>query len=247
MEPSLTSAGISAVLGLGLVLGLKHATEADHVVAVSTIVSEHRGVWRSVLIGGLWGAGHTVSLLIVGVGLLVFRLPMPPAVASGLEFCVALMIITLGVLTVLRVLRRRADFHIHRHTHDGQSHIHIHFHEEGTEHAAATPVPTTHSHTISRIGLKPVFVGAVHGLAGSAGLTLLVLTEIKSVGVGLLYLTVFGLGSTLGMLVMSGLIGVPFVLSKGRFSKINYALQTVAGGLSITFGLWYAFHITNGL
>ena len=246
MEASLSAAGIIALLGLGLVFGLKHATEVDHVVAVSTIVSEQRSVWRSALVGGLWGAGHTAALLVVGVGLLVFRLPMPPSMASGLEFAVALMIIGLGVLTVVRVLRKRADVHMHRHTHDGQSHVHVHFHEVGTEHGgAAQHVPAPHSHAISRIGLKPVLVGAMHGLAGSAGLTLLVLTQIKSVWLGVLYLGVFGLGSTLGMLLMSGLIGLPFAFSGKRFSNMNYALQAAAGCLSVAFGLWYAYQIST--
>src|SRR5882672_491535 len=106
MEPTLTSAGVSALLALGLVFGLKHATEVDHVVAVSTIVSEHRSVWRSALVGALWGAGHTASLVIVGVLVLVFRVAIPLRIANWLEFGVALMIIALGVLAVTRVLRK---------------------------------------------------------------------------------------------------------------------------------------------
>jgi len=238
-----------ALLGLGLIFGIKHATEVDHVVAVSTIVSEHRSIWRSAIVGGLWGAGHTAALLVVGLGLLVFRWPLPSLVATGLEFGVALMIIGLGVLTVVRTLRKRADVHIHRHTHDGESHVHIHFHEKGTEHgspARAALVPAAHKHEVSRLGLKPLLVGAMHGLAGSAGLTLLVLSQIKSVGLGMLYLGVFGLGSTLGMLLMSSLIGLPFVFSGKRFSKINHGLQAVAGCLSIAFGFWYAYQVSSG-
>ncbi len=246
MEASLTAAGVMALLGLGLIFGLKHATEVDHVVAVSTIVSEHRSVWRSAIVGGLWGAGHTAALLFVGLGLLVFRLPLPTFVATGLEFGVALMIIGLGVLTVVRVLRKRADVHIHRHTHDGGSHVHIHFHEQGTEHESPARATVPHSHQVSRLGLKPLLVGAMHGLAGSAGLTLLVLTQIKSVGLGMLYLGVFGLGSTLGMLLMSSLIGLPFVFSGKRFSNFNHGLQALAGCLSIAFGLWYAYQVSVG-
>ena len=247
MEPSLTSAGVFALLGLGLVFGLKHATEVDHVVAVSTIVSEHRSVWRSTWVGTLWGVGHTAALLIVGVALLVFRLPMPLVIATWLEFGVALMIIGLGVLTIARVLGRRNDVHIHRHTHDGHSHVHIHFHEHGTEHGKQKPsTQAIHSHAISRVGLKPLLVGAMHGLAGSAGLTLLVLTQIKSVGLGMLYLGLFGVGSTMGMLVMSGLIGLPFALSSSRFNRFNHALQAVAGVLSIAFGFWYAYQVSIG-
>src|SRR6185503_13308587 len=173
MDPSFTSLGVFALLGLGLVFGLKHATEVDHVVAVSTIVSEHRNVFRSALVGGLWGAGHTASLVIIGVLVLVFRVSIPPGVTNWLEFGVALMIIALGVIAVARVFRKRPDVHLHRHSHDGQSHVHIHFHEQGTEHAPATANPSSemkhasHSHAISQVGLKPVLVGAMHGLAGS--------------------------------------------------------------------------------
>ncbi|MGH9874228.1 MAG: urease accessory protein UreH [Pyrinomonadaceae bacterium] len=244
MESSFTSAGIFALLALGLVFGLKHATEVDHVVAVSTIVSEHRSVLRSALVGGLWGVGHTASLILVGVLVLVFRVAIPQRVANWLEFGVALMIIALGVLAVTRVLRKRADVHLHRHDHDGQSHVHVHFHEHGTKHtnaAASDSAPSFHSHAIARIGFKPLLVGAMHGLAGSAALTLLVLTQIQSMSLGLFYLALFGLGSTVGMLLMSGLIGLPFALSGRRLSAINYGLQTAAGALSIAFGLWYAY------
>ena len=246
METLLTSVGILALMGLGLALGLKHATEIDHVVAVSTVVSEHRNVWRSALVGALWGAGHTVSLVVVGVIVLVFRVAIPPSVASWLEFGVALMIIGLGVLTVTRVLRLRADVHVHRHSHDGESHVHVHFHDHGTDHATAASShssPGTHSHAISKLGLKPLVVGAMHGLAGSAAVSLLVLTQVPSLSLGLVYLGVFGLGSTAGMMLMSGLIGLPFALSGHRLSGISNGLQTAAGALSIAFGLWYAYHV----
>jgi ABC-type nickel/cobalt efflux system permease component RcnA len=238
METTFTSVGVLALLGLGLIFGLKHATEVDHVVAVSTIVSEHLNVLRSALVGGLWGAGHTASLVVVGVLVLVFRVAIPRPVANWLEFGVALMIIGLGALAMVRVLRKRADVHLHRHSHDGQSHVHVHFHEHETQH---TGIAVSHSHAISEIGFKPLLVGAMHGLAGSAALTLLVLTQIQSVPLGLLYLAVFGIGSTVGMLVMSGLIGLPFALSARRLSWFNYGLQTAAGALSIAFGFWYGY------
>jgi ABC-type nickel/cobalt efflux system permease component RcnA len=251
METSIPSLGVFALLGLGFVFGLKHATEVDHAVAVSAIVSEHRNVLRSALVGGLWGAGHTASLVIVGVLVVVFRVAIPAPVAHWLEFGVALMIISLGVVAVVSALRKRSDVHLHRHRHDGQSHVHLHFHEHGTEHAntGADSSSRAHSHAIARVGLKPLLVGAMHGLAGSAALTLLVLTQIQSVWLGLLYLALFGAGSTLGMLLMSGLIGLPFALSARRVSRVHYGMQTVAGALSIAFGLWYAFETAsaNGL
>lgn len=246
METSLPSVGVFALLGLGLVFGLKHAMEVDHVVAVSTIVGQHRKVWRSALVGGLWGAGHTASLVIVGVLVVGFRVAIPETVATWLEFGVALMIIALGGLALWRVFRARADVHVHEHSHDGSSHVHIHFHEHNTEHNRPVSKTSSHSHAISRVGFKPLLVGAMHGLAGSAALTLLVLTQIQSVSLGLLYLLVFGIGSTAGMLLMSGLIGLPFALSARRLTGINSGLQTTAGIISIAFGVWYAYTTSIG-
>jgi ABC-type nickel/cobalt efflux system permease component RcnA len=241
----LSSTGALALLGLGLVFGLKHATEVDHVVAVSAIVSEQRNVLRSAIVGGLWGVGHTASLVLVGAAVLVLRVAIPARVSGWLEFCVALMILGLGANALVRALRVRRDVHTHRHNHDGLSHVHIHFHERGTEHSAR---PARHSHAVARFGLKPLLVGAMHGLAGSAALTLLVLAQVESAALGLLYLAVFGLGSILGMLLMSGLIGLPFALGARRVSGVSYGLQTAAGALSVAFGLWYAYAtgVANG-
>lgn len=245
-DTDLASMGALAVLGLGLVFGLKHATEVDHVVAVSTIVSEHRNVLRSALVGGLWGIGHTVSLVIVGAIVLALRIAIPENVGNWLEFGVALMIIGLGANAIVRALRRRNDVHIHTHTHNGMTHSHLHFHEHDDAVQSST---ASHAHVAARIGLKPLIVGAVHGLAGSAALTLLVLTQINSALLGMVYLAVFGLGSIIGMLLMSGLIGLPFAFSARKVTGLSYGLQTLAGLLSVAFGLWYAYEtgIASGL
>jgi nickel/cobalt exporter len=237
-EPQFASVGALAILGLGLVFGLKHATEVDHVIAVSTIVSEHRSFLRAALVGGVWGVGHTISLVLVGIVVLALRVTIPEQVSGWLEFCVALMIIGLGVAAFARALRRRSGVHVHKHQHDGLAHAHVHFHEQDTSHAG--PVEP-HSHAVRRVGLKPLLVGAMHGLAGSAALTLLVLTQIESAALGLLYLAVFGLGSILGMLLMSGLIALPFVFSARKLTGIHYGLQAAAGVFSIAFGFWYAY------
>ncbi|MCA1579508.1 MAG: urease accessory protein UreH [Acidobacteria bacterium] len=228
-----------AVLGIGLLFGLKHATEVDHVVAVSTIVSQHRNVWRSTLVGALWGAGHTAALLITGVFVLTLKIAIPERVSSWLEFCVALMIIGLGATALWRALRKRGDVHVHEHKHGAISHVHVHFHESQTEHDAKR----THTHAVSQIGLKPVLIGAMHGLAGSGALTLLVLTQIKSTGYGLLYLAVFGVGSIAGMLLMSGLIGLPFALTSRKLTGLHHRLQTAAAVVSLAFGFWYAYQL----
>jgi len=228
-----------AVLGIGLVFGLKHATEVDHVVAVSTIVSQHKSVWRSAIVGAMWGAGHTLALLVVGVVVLTLRVAIPERVSGWLEFIVALMIIGLGISALWRALRKGSDVHVHQHAHDGVSHKHIHFHEKETRHVS--PMASLHSHTVSRVGWKPVLIGTMHGLAGSGALTLLVLTQISSPVVGLLYLSIFGVGSIVGMLLMSGLIGLPFALTSKNLTGVHHRLQALAAVLSICFGLWYAY------
>jgi ABC-type nickel/cobalt efflux system permease component RcnA len=226
-----------AILGVGLLFGLKHATEVDHVVAVSTIVTQHRSVLRSALVGALWGAGHTASLLIIGIVVLSLRIAIPESVSGWFEFGVALMIIGLGTAALWRSLRQRGHVHVHEHSHDGMSHVHVHFHESQTRHNTKRQ----HSHTVSAVGVKPVLIGMMHGLAGSGALTLLVLTQIGSAWVGLLYLGVFGLGSVVGMILMSGLIGLPFALTARNVSSLHHRMQMVAAVVSIAFGLWYAY------
>lgn len=225
------------ILGVGLILGLKHATEVDHVVAVSTIVSQHRNVWRSALVGALWGIGHTASLLVIGVIVLSLRVAIPERVSTWLEFCVALMIIGLGAVALWRSLRKRDHVHVHEHSHDGVSHVHVHFHEAETRHHEGQP----HSHAVSAVGLKPVLIGTMHGLAGSGALMLLVLAQTSSALVGFFYLVVFGLGSIVGMILMSGLIGLPFALTGRNLDRVHRHLQTAAAVLSIAFGVWYAY------
>ena len=236
-----------AFLGIGLAFGLKHATEVDHVVAVSTVVSQHKNVFRSAIVGLLWGAGHTASLLVVGAIVLVLRVEIPERVSNWLEFGVALMIIGLGVSALWRALRTNNEVHVHKHNHDGLSHVHIHFHESETKHKPTAR--SRHSHAISSIGWKPVLIGTVHGLAGSGALTLLVSTQITSTAIGLLYLAVFGIGSMAGMLLMSGLIGFPFALTSTQLTSVHHRLQTTAAVFSICFGLWYGYQTVsaNGL
>src|SRR5918998_2386221 len=190
------------LLGLGFVLGLKHATEADHLVAVSTIVSEHRSVWRSAAVGALWGLGHTASIFVAGAVLIALRVRIPEPVATALELAVALMIVLLGTRILYLVLRGRRDVHVHAHTHGGRTHTHLHFHGRGDAHRAADAHAVSHAWHRGLWGWRPVAVGAVHGLAGSAALTLFVLGEVVMRGgsklVGFAYLLVFGVGSVGG-------------------------------------------------
>jgi len=233
------SLSMMAVLTIGLVFGLKHATEVDHVVAISTVVSRHKNIFHSALVGALWGAGHTASLLIVAAIVLSLRVAIPEVVSGWLELGVAIMIIFLGVSALRRTLQQNTHVHVHQHKHDGLSHTHVHFHEQETKHEPA--VPSQHSHTLSRLGWKPVLIGMMHGLAGSGALMLLVLTQISSSWLGFLYVATFGVGSIAGMLLMSGLIGLPFAFSSRKLTHLHQGLQTVAAVFSICFGIWYAY------
>ena len=218
------------LLGLGLILGLRHALDPDHIAAVSTIVSESRSVRRSSLIGTCWGLCHTMSLLIAGVLVIALKIQISDRAALWMEFAVALMLILLGLKAILRS-PRGWRIHVHRHTHDGRSHSHMHLHRPSEEHAHQ------HRHLI-RSGARPFLVGMVHGMAGSAALMILVLATIPSVVAGLIYIAVFGLGSVGGMLIMSSLISLPFILTRKRFNVLSQGLQVAVGLFSLSFGLF---------
>jgi ABC-type nickel/cobalt efflux system permease component RcnA len=234
-------------LGLGFLLGLKHATEADHLVAVTTIVSEQRSVSRSAMVGALWGVGHTAALLAAGVVVILLEVTIPERVAAALEFGVALMIIFLGSRVLFLALRKRRRVHVHAHTHGGRTHTHLHFHEHADEHSATNATAAhapAHERHGNLVGWRPVFVGVVHGLAGSAALTLLVLTEVLRNGsrvLGLAYLLIFGVGSIGGMMLMSALISLPFVFTASRFARVDAPVRLLAGLFSVAFGLYYAW------
>ncbi len=226
------------LLGLGLILGLRHALDPDHIAAVSTIVSESRSVRRSSLIGTCWGLGHTMSLLVAGVLVIALKIQISDRLALWMEFAVALMLILLGLKAVLKPLRGWR-IHVHQHAHGGSSHSHVHLHRPSEEHAHQ------HRHLL-RSGARPFLVGMVHGMAGSAALMILVLATIPSALAGLIYIAVFGLGSVGGMLIMSSLISLPFILTRQRFNVLSQGLQVAVGLFSLGFGLFlswqYGFH-----
>ena len=184
-----------SVLGLGFVLGLKHALDPDHLVAVSTIVGESASLKRSSLVGTFWGLGHTSSLMLVGTAVIALKLQISDRLALWTELAVALMLVALGVKAILGLLRGW-KLHIHEHKHGGRAHAHLHFHRLGEE-------PTHEHHHLIRFGSRPFLVGMVHGMAGSAPLTILVLAAIPSAFAGMIYICIFGLGSIGGMLIAS--------------------------------------------
>jgi ABC-type nickel/cobalt efflux system permease component RcnA len=240
-------------LGLGFLLGLRHALEADHLVAVTTVVSDERSLLRSSLVGALWGVGHTASLLAAGVLVILLRVAIPERVASVLEFAVALMIIGLGGRVLYLALRGRRTVHVHTHDHGTGTHTHLHFHDREDAHAVGEKAEhdsAGHRHGAALGGWRSVAVGAVHGLAGSAVLTLFVLNEVVSGGgraLGFAYLLCFGLGSIVGMLLMSALVSLPFILTAGRFESVNIPVRLLTGLLSVAFGIFYAWETGPGL
>jgi ABC-type nickel/cobalt efflux system permease component RcnA len=227
---------IGVILASGFIWGLHHALDPDHLVAVSTIVSEHKSVSRSSLVGTFWGIGHTSSLLIISLIVLLLRASIPNNIARWMEAPVAIMLVVLGITTIIKAIRERGlRIHSHTHSHDESSpHTHLHIHLE-KEHV--------HRHRLFKVGKRPFMVGMVHGVAGSAALTLLVLSTIPSVALGLIYIGVFGVGSIGGMLLLSALIGVPFALTSRRYEVINGGIRFAAGAFSIVYGLVLAWKL----
>ncbi|HZS06724.1 MAG TPA: hypothetical protein VFD58_17935 [Blastocatellia bacterium] len=233
-EPT-ASLSTLTVLGLGLVLGLRHAVEADHLAAVTAIVSERKSIFGSSLVGGLWGIGHTIPLLVVGVAVILLRIQFGERLRLSLEFCVALMLVALGVNVIWR-LARGGRLHMHAHRHGGRVHLHPHVHD-------GSPEPDQKTHHGFRLNSRPLYVGMVHGMAGSAALVPLVLTEISSPVVGFGYLLIFGLGSIGGMMLMSALVGLPMYFTADRFVRTNFAVRALAGLFSVGFGLFMVYEI----
>jgi sulfite exporter TauE/SafE len=215
-----------SILLIGLWFGLWHATEADHLAAVSTIVSEKKNLFASSIIGGLWGLGHTISLFVVGLVVIFLKLQITPELEAKLEGGVGIMLVLLGV-NALRKLYLTKDAHLHAHEHDhGHKHVHIHSHGEKSD--------EKWHHNLSP---RSVLIGMVHGLAGSAALMLLVVPTIKSPLMAIGYIVIFGVGSIGGMMLMSFIVGLPFHFTANNFVKMNQAIRLIAGVFSFGLGL----------
>ena len=219
---------LATALGLGLLLGLRHALDADHVAAVSTLVAGERGLARSCLLGAFWGAGHTLALLGAGIAVIAFKLTITPGLEEALERMVGAVLVLLGGHVLLRAAGGLlADER--EHTHDGIAHRHPQL--------RLGPPEAGHVHLL-RLGGRPFLVGLLHGLAGSAALTLLVLGAIPSPIGALVYILVFGIGSTAGMLLLSGLVGLPVALAIDGARRVETSVQALAGIGSVALGIW---------
>jgi len=212
---------------LGTLLGMRHALEPDHLTAVSTLVTGERSSVRAAMLGASWGVGHTLSLVAVGAVLVVLRAEMPPYVANLFELFVAVMLVALGVRAIALAVRQGPVGPPHTHHHGRVVH----------KHAGVTPHVHVGHWTLAR---RPLIVGAVHGLAGSGALTALVLATLTSTAARITYMTLFGVGSTLGMALLSGLLGWP--LAKiGSNHTISRGLSVVVGCVSIGLGLFWGY------
>jgi high-affinity nickel-transport protein len=244
---------------LGLFLGMRHATDADHVVAIATIVSRQPSLRGSALIGAAWGVGHTLTILAVGSAMILFGLVIPPRMGLAMEFAVGVMLIVLGILTLTgvgNVLRAAAG---HSHTHDhGHPHRHAHAHGDYV-HRHTHAGDAAHGHAedatpLARLDARfrdvwlyqlarPLVVGLVHGLAGSAAVALLVLTVVHDPVWAVTYLLLFGLGTVAGMMLITVALSVPFALTSGRLPRFNFQMRTASGLISFGFGLFLVYQI----
>ena len=202
-----------SILALGFFLGMRHATDSDHVIAVTTIVSQQRRVSSAALTGISWGIGHSITLLIVGAAIVLFGVVVPERLGLGLEFCVALMLVLLGLLNLGSFRRSQKEPHEHSHRHG----FYLRF--------------------------RPVVVGAVHGLAGSAAVALLVLPMIRKPVWALFYLLILAAGTIAGMMLITAMIAVPITYSANRFQSFNRYIGAAAGVFSVGFGLFLVHQI----
>jgi ABC-type nickel/cobalt efflux system permease component RcnA len=247
------------MLALGFFLGVRHATDPDHVIAVTTIVARDRATRDAALIGMAWGVGHTLTLLVAGGGIVVFGWVIPRHLGLSLEFLVAVMLVALGIanLSNLRDVvrcflpgRRSAErVHSHAYRHGGYIHTHLHGHRQPYA-AGYSPLASLDSR-LGRLApyqlIRPLAVGVVHGLAGSATVVLLVLTTIRGPSWSLLYLFLFGIGTIVGMMIITVAISWPFASRpSARFAG---GLRLASGLISVGFGCFLAYRVgvTDGL
>jgi hypothetical protein len=251
---------------LGLLMGMRHATDPDHVIAVTTIVSRERRLSAASRVGIVWGLGHTLTVLAVGAAIIIFKIAIPIRLGLAMEFAVAIVLVLLGLgafasivqLLVMRIAGRplavdRPLVHSHTHGHGFGPHRHPHVHRDPGEQHDADLVALHHEHTgptgalasfaVRRPLLRSFGVGLVHGLAGSAAIALLVLSAIPQPLWATFYLAIFCLGTIVGMGLITTAIATPFAVAARRMSWMHQSLVTSSGLLSFGFGLFLAYQL----
>src|SRR5262249_25206069 len=213
--------------GLGSLLGMRHALEPDHLAAVSTLVTQERNGYKAALMGACWGIGHTVSLVAAGTALVLLRAEMPARLADVFELGVAVMLVGLGLRAIYLAARQGPEGPVHAHHHGALVHVHRGAH--------------AHIHigawTLAR---RPLLVGAIHGLAGSGALTALVVATLPSTAARLIYMALFGVGSTVGMAALSGMLGWPLA-RLGSHRAFARAVSLMVGFVSTILGVAWGY------
>jgi hypothetical protein len=223
-----------SVLAIGFLLGLKHATEADHVTAVATLVTGQRSLSTIVRQGIAWGLGHSLTLLSFGLLVLALGHTIPPWLARALECVVGAMLMLLGADVLRRVLRNR---------------VHVHCHQECAPRTTAsfvrssTPTELSEYQPVSASPFRALMVGMVHGMAGSAALIVLSLGAMQSVGRALLYIVIFGIGSVAGMAVLSAAIAYPLRLSAKQLGEGHQLITALIGAFSCALGAIVVYRV----
>jgi ABC-type nickel/cobalt efflux system permease component RcnA len=222
-----------SLLLLGLLLGMRHALEADHLAAVASLATSTKSLRGTVLQGVVWGLGHTITLLVVGGVCLLLRAAISARLAAALEAAVGVMLLVLGADVLRRMRRRRIHLHVHRHA-DGTVHLHTHRHTPGEAHDR-----DRHQHAHPEgFPLRALLVGLVHGLAGSAALLLVTLTTLSSAWLGVAYIAVFGLGSIAGMAVLAAVVALPLQGNARTLTGWYNGLEAVIGSGTLLVGAW---------
>lgn len=258
LQPCEHMVSFLSIIALGFFLGMRHATDPDHVIAVTTIISRQPNISRAALVGAFWGIGHTVTIFVVGTLIILFDLVIPPRIGLSMELSVGFMLIILGLMNVMSFLgsmpkssshavQTAEVVHSHFHIHGDFVHSHSHAHQpEAHPHRdEQTPVAWL-DRVLGRIGLyqhlRPLVIGIVHGLAGSAAVALLVLATIRDSRRAVAYLLVFGVGTIAGMMLITMSIASTFRLF-GRSQLLFRRLGLASGTLSLCFGLVLAYQI----
>jgi sulfite exporter TauE/SafE len=223
---------LKSILLAGLLMGMRHALEADHLAAVASLATRARSMRATMLQGVAWGLGHTLTLFVIGGACLWLDAAMPNRWAHALEMGVGVMLVLLGADIFWRMRRRSVHLHVHRHD-QGAAHLHVHGHAPGERH---DPDHHEHAHP-DRLPLRAVVVGMVHGMAGSAALLLLTLHTAGSIWLGLAYIGLFGLGSILGMAALCLVIAAPLQASVRRFALLHQGLEVLVAITTIVLGM----------